>query len=199
MALMKINSLILCCFLSFTKLFAIQAADQSQTHANVTALQSYHTNLLNGYVCGQPTNDICLGIKCLNSTRSNIIVCLLCVGQTNSNELWIAPPKFQRVQYHLYDSTLKAVPYLRTYHPADKTYKTSREVPKNPHNVYEGLMWPPFSLPYEHSTLTGMFRIEHGGDYTLVAKGRIMKINDDSCLSTIELPPVSLPIHLNDE
>ena len=61
-------------------------------------------------------------------------------------------------------------------------------------------MWgPPFSMPYEQSTLTDIFQIEHGGDYRLVAKGRIMKINDDSSLSIVEFPPVSLMIHLRDE
>ena len=60
-------------------------------------------------------------------------------------------------------------------------------------------MWPPFSMPYEQNTLTDIFQIEHGGDYRLVAKGRIMKIKDDGSLSVMEFPPVSLPIHLRDE
>jgi hypothetical protein len=91
------------------------------------------------------------------------------------------------------------VPNLTTYHPDNKTYKSIYEVPKNVHNVYDGLMGPPFSMPYEQIALTNVFQVEHGGDYTLVAKARIMKINDDKSLSTVEFPPVSLPIHIRDE
>ena len=54
-------------------------------------------------------------------------------------------------------------------------------------------------MPYDEITLTNIFQVEHGGDYKLVAKGRIMKINGDSSLSVMEFPPVSLPIHIRDE
>lgn len=196
---MKIKILILFCFASLS-LLTIEAADTTQTNSNATPLDANHTNFLNGYVCGQPTNDISVGIRFFNSSQSNIFVCLFPAGQTNRQQLWIAPPQFQRVEYYLYDSFHKAVPYLATYHPANKIYKTISDVPKNVHGVHEGTMWgPPFSMPYEQSTLTDIFQIEHGGDYRLVAKGRIMKINDDSSLSIVEFPPVSLMIHLRDE
>ena len=104
----------------------------------------------------------------------------------------MGPPQFQRVEYYLYDSSHKAVPYLAAYHPANTIYKTISKVPKNVHNVYVGLMGIDREVPtpYGQVALTNIFQIEHGGDYKLVAKGRIMKINDDSSLSIIDFPPV---------
>ncbi len=99
------------------------------------------------------------------------------------------------MEYYLYDSSGKVIPYLETYHPANKIYKSISKVPKNVHNVHEGTMWPPFTMPYDQIALTNVFQIERGGDYKLVAKARIMKINGDGSLSVIEFPPVSLPIH----
>ncbi len=196
---MKIKTIIFSCFVSLTTFFSVEAADQIKTNSTADLLNEIQTNLLKSFALGQPTNDISLGIKSVNSSQSNIFVCLFYVGQTNSRQFWIAPPRFQRVEYYLYDSSGKVVPYQATYHPANKIYKTISDVPKNVHGVREGLMAPPFSMPYEQSTLTDIFQIEHGGDYRLVAKGRAMKINDDGSLSIIEFPPVSLPIHLRDE
>jgi hypothetical protein len=194
---MKIKTIILSCFVGFTAVFSVGAAAQIKTNSD-TNLFSVDTNLLNSFVLGQPTNDVSVGIL-KNSSPSNTVVCLLYVGQTKSRQFWIAPPQFQRVEYYLYDSSGKVVPYLATYHPTNKKYKTIDEVPKNMHNVHEGIMWPPFSMPYEQSSLTDIFQIEHGGDYKLVVRGRIMKINDDSSLSIVEFPSVSLPIHLDNE
>jgi hypothetical protein len=194
---MKETILIFICFVSFANSLMVMAADTAPINSNTTALEANSTNFLNGYVCGQPTNDISVGIRFFNSSQSNIMVCLLSTNEANSHQLWIAPPKFQRVEYYLYDSSRKAVPYLAAYHPANKIYKTISQVPKNVHGVHKGTMWPPFSMPYEQNTLKDIFQIEHGGDYKLVAKGRLMKINDDGSLSVIEFPLVSIPVHLD--
>jgi hypothetical protein len=197
--LLKIKIAILSCLVGFANFLAIEAADTTQTNSNATTLDANPGNFLNGYVCGKPTNGISAGIRFFNSSQSNIMVCLFSTSQANRNQFWIAPPQFQRVEYYLYDSSHKAVPYLATYHPANKIYKASHEVPKNVYNVYEGLMASPFTMPYEENTLTDIFQIKHGGDYRLVAKGRIMKINDDGSLSLMEFPQVSILIHLRNE
>jgi hypothetical protein len=196
---MKINVFILSFLVSFVSLLALDAAETTQTDFTITASTANDTNSLNGYVCGQATNGIAVAIKFFNSSHSNIMACLLSTSQVDRNQLWIAPPQFQRIEYYLYDSSQKVVPYLAAYHPANRSFKTISDAPKNVHNVHEGTMWPPFSMPYEQNTLTDIFQIEHGGDYRLVAKGRIMKIKDDGSLSVMEFPPVSLPIHLRDE
>ena len=166
--------------------------------ANCFAGETATTNLAKYFALGQSTNDISLGIL-TNSSESNIFVCLLYVGQTNSRQFWVAPPQFQRVEYYLYDSSAKVVPYLATYHPINKNYETISEVPKNVNNVHEGIMWSPFPMPYDQAILTNIFQIEHSGNYKLIVKGRIMKINADSSLSMVKFPPVSLAIHLGDE
>ncbi len=196
---MKIKLLVLLCLVSLANCLVAEAVETPQTKSHAPERDATGTNSLNGYVCGKPTNDILAAIRFFELPQPNVMVCLLNVGQTNSRQLWIAPPQFQRVEYYLYDSSGKVVPYLATYHPANKIYKTISEVPKNVHNVYKGLMGSPFPMPYDQAILTNIFQIEHGGNYKLTAKGRIMKINADSSLSVVMFPPVSLTIHLADK
>lgn len=194
---MKNKILIFSCLVGLISFSRAEADETTQANSNKIVLNANYTNLLKDFALGEPTNDICVGI--LKKPQPNLFVCLLYVGQTNSNQLWIAPPKFQRGEYYLYDSSGKVIPYLVKYHPANKIYKSISKVPKNEHNVYEGLMGPPFTMPYDQIALTNVFQIEQGGDYKLVVKGRIMKINDDSSLSVVEFPPVLLPVHIRDE
>jgi hypothetical protein len=192
---MKMKVLMLFYLVSVACFVGIRAAGQLKTNDNEHLLEEDAT-FVNGYDLGLPTNGICVGVKSLDSSQSTVIVCLLTLGQTNSHQLWIAPPQFQRVQYSLFDSSHKEVPYRKSYHPANKIFKSISEIPKNVHNVHEGTMWPPFPMPYEETPLIDIFQIEHGGVYELVAKGRILKINDDSSLSLVEFPAVSIPIHV---
>jgi hypothetical protein len=195
---MKIGSLTLSfCLIGFVNIFIVWVTEANQTNSNITAFSANHINIPSDFVLGQSTNDISIGISSLSC--SNIFVCLFYVGQTNSSQLWVAPPQFKRVEYYLYDSSGKAIPYLATYHPASKIYKTILEVPKNVHGVHKGTMWPPFTMPYDQVTLTNVFQVGHAGDYKLVVKGRIMKINDDSSLSILEFPLVSMPVHLREQ
>jgi hypothetical protein len=179
-------------------LSGIPAAETKQTHSNGAVLDTNYASLLRQFALGQPNGNISVGIS-KSSNPTNIFVCLLYAGQTNSSQLWIAPPQFQRDEYYLYDASGNAIPYLASYHPVNKIYKTISEVPRDVHNVSKGLMGPPFTMPYEQISLTKVFQIEHGGDYKLVVKGRIMKINDDSTLSVMVFPPVSLLIYLKSE
>jgi hypothetical protein len=194
---MKIKILIFSCLVSLVSLSRVKASETTQDISNKIVLNANYTNLLKEFALGEMTNGICVGI--LKKPQPNFYVCLLYVGQTNSSQLWIAPPKFQRGEYYLYDSSGKVIPYLEKYHPANTIYNFISKVPKNVHNVYEGLMGPPFAMPYDQIALTNVFQIEQGGDYKLVVKCRIMKIQDDGSLSVMEFPPVSLPIHLRDE
>lgn len=194
---MKITALIFSCLIGLTGLFTSKAADAMNSNSNIIRSNTNYVKYTELYALGEPTNDICVGV--LKKPNPNFYVCLFYVGQTNSNQLWIAPPQFQRGEYYLYDSSGKAMPYLAKYHPANKIYKTSHEVPKNIHNLYEGLMGSPFTMPYDQIALTNVFQVEQGGDYKLVVKGRIMKINDDSSLSVVKFPPVSLTVHFQNE
>lgn len=176
----------------------IGSAQQTPRIFENTNIVASYGNLLDDFALGQPANDIVVGIS-KRALPSDIFVCLFYIGQTNSNQLWIAPPQFQRVDYFLYDSSNQAVSYSRTYNPANKTYKLISEVPKNVFNVYEGLMGAPFTMPYDQVVLTNVFQIVRAGDYKLVARGRIMKINNDGTLRLVEFPPASLTIHIDDE
>jgi len=199
---MKTKTAVFSCFVSLTVFFSAEAAEIIQTNSG-SALDATCTEFVNSFVWGQPINNLSLGITYLNPSnrsgeKSDVLVCLLDVGPTNITWWrWMGPPQFQRVELYLYDSSGRVVPYLATYHPANKIYKILSEVPKNVHNVRIGHIIPSreFPVPYERIALTNIFQIEHGGDYKLVARGRIMKINDDSSLSIIEFPPISLPIH----
>jgi hypothetical protein len=195
---MKIQTLILFCLTNLINLPGIRAADTNQPHFNGVVLNTNYASLLKQFVLGQPQSNISVGIS-KSSNPTNIFVCLVYVGQTNSSQSWIAPPQFQRAEYYLYDASGNVIPYLAYYRPANKIYKTISEVPKDVHNVSKGLMWPPFTMPYEQISLNKVFQIEHGGDYKLVVKGRIMKINDDSTLSVVVFPAVSLLIYLKSE
>lgn len=190
-----------CCLSFLIYLINIPAINAAKTIGNsydTSQPNSQYTNLLTHFTLGQPTNGVCVGI--LNPAQPKLSVCLLCVGQTNRNQFWIAPPQFQRVEYYLYDSsTSKLVPYQKTYHTYNKVYNRIYDVPKNSHNAYQGVMWPPFSMPYDQITLTNVFNIGHGGEYKLIARARIMKINRNSSLSVVEFPPVSLTIHVRDQ
>ena len=46
--------------------------------------------------------------------------------------------------------------------------------------------------------LTNVFDLREAGDYKLVAKARIMKINGDGSLSLVIFPPASLMIHVGE-
>jgi hypothetical protein len=154
------------------------------------------TNVLDKFTLGQPRDNIRVGIS-KEPMEGQTFVCLFYVGRTNSNQLWIAPPKFQRAEYFLYDSSHKPVPYAPTYHPPGKTYKNISEVPKNVFNVHEGTMSSPFRMPYDVITLTNVFELADDGNYTLVAKARIMKINSDGSLSLVSFPQASLTVHVD--
>lgn len=188
---MKFNKISVLFFFAAQAHFCFDATAQTvQTNSDAV--------LAKDCVWSVPTNNISVGVRYFTN-QTDVLVYLTDVGPTNDHQLWIAPPEFQRVELSLYDSSRKVVPHLVSYRPNNKIYKNVSDVPKNIHNVYIGLMGPPFSLPYEQLTLGNVFQIEHSGDYKLVAKGRILKINDDSSLSVIEFPPVILPIHLRDE
>ena len=156
-----------------------------------------YTNVVNMFSLGQPTDNIRIGVS-KKPLEGQTFVCLFYIARTNSNQLWIAPPKFQRAEYFLYDSSHKPVPYSPTYHPPGKTYKNISEVPKNIFNVHEGTMLAPFTMPYDTMVLTNVFRLREPGDYKLVAKARIMKINGDGSLSLVSFPPASLMIHMDE-
>jgi len=179
------------------RFLVIKASENNQSNVDIAVHGENYTNFVSNFVLGQPTNDICLAI--LKSTKPSAFICLYYVGRTNSNRFWMAPPRFQRAEYYLYDSSGKVMPYLAAYHPDNKAYKSISDAAKNAHSVYEGLMAPPFTMPYDQIALTNVFQVQHSGDYKLIVKGRIMKINDDSSLSILEIPPVSLLIHFREE
>lgn len=187
------------CCIVVAVLFSAIGADRAKTNTPTWLPGEWQTNRSNGFVVGQPTNNISIGIRFLNGSQSELFVCLLADPQANSQQFWVAPPDFQRVEYSLSDSAGKAISYLPTYRPPKRVYKTISEVPKNLHGAREGTMWPPFSMPYMESRLTDIFQIDHAGDFNLVVKGRIMEINGDSSLSLIEFPPVSLTLHLRQQ
>jgi hypothetical protein len=166
---MKKRIIVFALYLISPWLCVIKASETDCASLANSVYSANYTNLLNYFVLGQPTNDICVGISKLS--QATAIICLFYVGETNSNRLWIAPPRFQRAEYYLYDSF---------------------------GNVHEGLISPPFTMPYDEASLTNIFQIEHRGDYKLLVKGRIMKINDDSSLSIMEFPLVSLAVHIQE-
>ena len=180
-------------------IFTVKAAETAQTDSNAAFIKRF--------VWSTPTNNLSLGITYLSPTnrsgqKADVLVYLLDVGTTNTTWWrWMGPPQFQRVEFNLYDSSQKIVPYLVSYHPANKAYKTISELPQNVHNVRVGHVIPSREVPspYDQITLTNVFQIDHRGDYKLIAKGRIMKINADSSLSVVRFPPVSLQIHIRDE
>lgn len=206
---MQIRILIFLCIVSLANIFLVEAAEMKtiKTNSDTTEIGVIYTNFLNSFVWGQPTNNLSLGIKFLNPTvckagQPDVLVYLLNVGPTNMGwNVWIGPPNFQRVEFQLFDSAKKDLPYSVVYHPVSKVYKTASEIPKNIHNVRIGQVAPrrDFPAPYDEIILTNVFRIGRGGDYVLVAKGRIMKINSDSSLRMVEFPPISLSIHLDDQ
>ena len=72
-------------------------------------------------------------------------------------------------------------------------------MPKNVFDVHEGTMFAPFlKTPYDAMVLTNVFDLREAGDYKLVAKARIMKINGDGSLSLVIFPPASLMIHVGE-
>ncbi len=196
---MKTKILIFLCLGNLAIYFTGKAEEITQTNSNAAFIKEF--------VWSAPTNNLSLGITYLNPTnhfgeKSGVLVYLLDVGPTNTTWWrWMGPPQFKRVEYYLYDSSQKVVPYSATYHTSNKFYKTVSEIPQNVHNVRVGhvILSREVPVPYDQITLTNIFQIEHGGDYKLVVKGRIMKINDDSSLSVVRFPPVSLTIHLGDE
>jgi hypothetical protein len=196
---MKIKLLFLLCLTGFLNVLVVGSVRANQTNVDATV-----SAFIGRFTWSKPIEDLSLGVSFIRPAdrfgdKSDVLIYLLDIGQTNKSKWWIGPPKFQRCEYYLYDSLGKVTPYLTTYHPANKVYKTISEVPKNIHNVYIGLTGPykETPVPYDRITLTNIFQIEHGGDYKLVAKGRLMKINDDGSLSVIEFPLVSIPVHLD--
>ncbi len=196
---MKTKILIFLCLGGLANFFTVNAAETTQTNSDAAFIKEL--------VWSAPTNNLSLGITYLSPTnrfgeKSDVLVYLLDVGPTNTTWWrWMGPPQFQRVKYHLYDSSQRAVPYSAKYRPTNKVYNTISEIPQNVHNVRVGhvILSREVPVPYDRITLTNIFQIEQGGDYTLVVKGRIIKINGDSSLSVVEFSPVSLAIHLRDE
>jgi hypothetical protein len=172
------------------------AADATESRSN---LEPYNTTITNGFLYTEATgtNGASVGIRLHNEEPINIYVDIFFDTKVAERSFWIAPPQFQRVEYFLYDSGGKPVLFSTEYSPPNREYKTLTEVPKGTHNEPKGIMMESqFPMFYDQAALTNIFQITNNGDYKLVVKVRIMKVNNDSTLSLMEFPSVSLPIHI---
>lgn len=204
--------LTLFCFVSITVFQAVGEETTNQTAFNLTKNISIDTNIWLSVVWGKPTNNLCLIAKFLNPAKRttekyDVYFDLLEVGSTNTYWNLRAPPKFQRVNLELYDESGKRVAYQSAHVDfTNEDYEYFSDIPKNGRGIRVGRIMPnrESPIPYDGINLTNIFQVEHDGNYKLVVKGRIIKVNlddgrnsGDHSLSIIEFPSISLPVQLN--
>jgi hypothetical protein len=181
------------------------------------------TNIWGNILWGKPTNSIWLGLK-LVPEQSKIRFYIIGV-ETNMGHGFIAPRGIQPIEIMLLDeSGAQIVRETSSTQFTNRVYKTLAEVPKNSRRVSIGHLQLQGQTPIQlaeititnytkseespasvglittwpiQDRITNVFRIGHLGDFTLVVKGRVMRIEPKTGnLTPIELPSVSARIPL---